>query len=256
MYAQVLESAGFTVERKFNLGATPVAQAAIVNGDIDLYPEYTSTGLLEVLQQEPISDAAGIVEAVRKGYEEQFKLTWLEPSPFNNTNALAMTKAKADELGIKTYSDLAKQSGTLKLGGPPEFPERQDTQGLVAAYGFDPKFTGENFVQLDTGTLRYDSLQQGDIDVVVAFGTDGQINGLGLALLEDDKSYYPIYQIAPVVRMDTLEQNPGIRDALDKLAPALTNDVMSGLNWQVDGPDKKEPAAVAREFLQAQGLVK
>jgi osmoprotectant transport system substrate-binding protein len=255
MYALVLENAGFTVERKFNLGATPVAQAALVNGDIDLYPEYTSTGLLEVLQAEPIADAAGIVEAVRAGYEEQFQLTWLEPSPFNNTNALAMTQAKADELGIKTYSDLVAQSGTLKLGGPPEFPERQDTAGLVEAYGFDAAFTGANFVQLDTGALRYEALQNGDIDVVVAFGTDGQINGLGLALLEDDKSFYPIYQIAPVVRQDTLAANPGIADALNKLAPALTNDVMSGLNWQVDGPDKKEPAAVASEFLKAQGII-
>ncbi|MEN9933724.1 MAG: hypothetical protein RLZZ387_303 [Chloroflexota bacterium] len=255
MYALVLEDAGFTVERSFNLGATPVAQAALVNGDIDLYPEYTSTGLLEVLGQDPIADADGIVEAVRTGYEEQFQLTWLTPSPFNNTNALAMTQARADELGIKTYSDLAAQSAELRLGGPPEFPERQDTQGLVAAYGFDPAFTGDNFVQLDTGTLRYEALQSGEIDVVVAFGTDGQINGLGLALLEDDKGYYPIYQIAPVVRQDTLAASPGIAEALNKLAPALTNDVMSGLNWQVDGPDKKEVADVAREFLTSQGLI-
>lgn len=256
MYALVLEDAGFTVERKFNLGATPVAHAALTAGDIDLYPEYTSTGLLEVLKQQPIADAAGIVAAVRKGYEEQFQATWLEPSPFNNTNALAMTRAKADELGVKTYTDLAAKSADLKLGGPPEFPEREDTKGLIAAYGFDPAFTGANFVQLDTGSLRYEALQNGEIDVVVAFGTDGQINGLGLALLEDDKSYYPIYQIAPVVRQDTLAANPGIADALNKLAPALTNDVMSGLNWQVDGPDKKEPAAVAKEFLTAQGLIK
>jgi osmoprotectant transport system substrate-binding protein len=255
MYALVLENAGIPVERTFNLGATPVAQAALVNGDIDLYPEYTSTGLLEVLQQEPIADAAGILEAVRAGYEEQFQVTWLEPSPFNNTNALAMTQAKADELGIQTYSDLVAQSGTLRLGGPPEFPERQDTQGLVEAYGFDPAFIGDNFVQLDTGALRYEALQNGEIDVVVAFGTDGQINGLGLALLEDDKSYYPIYQIAPVIRQDTLAANPAIEEALNALAPALTNDVMSGLNWQVDGPDKREVADVAREFLTAQGLI-
>jgi osmoprotectant transport system substrate-binding protein len=247
MYALVLEDAGITVERKFNLGATPVAQAALVNGDIDLYPEYTSTGLLEVLQQEPIADAAGILEAVRAGYEEQFQVTWLEPSPFNNT--------QADELGIQTYSDLVAQSGTLRLGGPPEFPERQDTQGLVEAYGFDPAFIGDNFVQLDTGALRYEALQNGEIDVVVAFGTDGQINGLGLALLEDDRSYYPIYQIAPVIRQDTLAANPAIAETLNALAPALTNDVMSGLNWQVDGPDKREVADVAREFLAAQGLI-
>jgi len=256
MYALALENAGIRVERKFNLGATPVAHTALVNGEIDLYPEYTSTGLLEVLKQAPIADAKGILEAVRKGYEEQFKLTWLEPSPFNNTNALAMTRQRAEELGIRTYSDLVARSGELKLGGPPEFPEREDTKGLMAAYGFDPKFIGDNFVQLDTGALRYEALTKGDIDVVVAFGTDGQINGLGLALLEDDKNYYPIYQIAPVIRQDTLAANPAIAETLNKLAPLLTNDVMSGLNWQVDGPEKKEIADVARAFLQQQGFIK
>jgi Periplasmic glycine betaine/choline-binding (lipo)protein of an ABC-type transport system (osmoprotectant binding protein) len=256
MYALALEDAGIRVERKFNLGATPVAHTALVNGEIDLYPEYTSTGLLEVLKQAPIADAKGILEAVRKGYEEQFKLTWLEPSPFNNTNALAMTRQRAEELGIRTYSDLVARSGELKLGGPPEFPEREDTKGLMAAYGFDPKFIGDNFVQLDTGALRYEALTKGDIDVVVAFGTDGQINGLGLVLLEDDKNYYPIYQIAPVVRQDTLAANPAIAETLNKLAPLLTNDVMSGLNWQVDGPEKKEIADVARAFLQQQGFIK
>ncbi len=256
MYALALEDAGIRVERKFNLGATPVAHTALVNGEIDLYPEYTSTGLLEVLKQAPIADAKGILEAVRKGYEEQFKLTWLEPSPFNNTNALAMTRQRAEELGIRTYSDLVARSGELKLGGPPEFPEREDTKGLMAAYGFDPKFIGDNFVQLDTGALRYEALMKGDIDVVVAFGTDGQINGLGLVLLEDDKNYYPIYQIAPVIRQDTLAANPAIAETLNKLAPLLTNDVMSGLNWQVDGPEKKEIADVARTFLQQQGFIK
>ncbi len=256
MYALALEDAGIRVERKFNLGATPVAHTALVNGEIDLYPEYTSTGLLEVLKQAPIADAKGILEAVRKGYEEQFKLTWLEPSPFNNTNALAMTRQRAEELGIRTYSDLVARSGELKLGGPPEFPEREDTKGLMAAYGFDPKFIGDNFVQLDTGALRYEALTKGDIDVVVAFSTDGQINGLGLALLEDDKNYYPIYQIAPVIRQDTLAANPAIAETLNKLAPLLTNDVMSGLNWQVDGPEKKEIADVARAFLQQQGFIK
>ena len=256
LYALALEDAGIRVERKFNLGATPVAHTALVNGEIDLYPEYTSTGLLEVLKQAPIADARGILEAVRKGYEEQFQVTWLEPSPFNNTNALAMTRQRAEELGIRTYSDLVARSGELKLGGPPEFPEREDTKGLMAAYGFDPKFIGDNFVQLDTGALRYEALTKGDIDVVVAFGTDGQINGLGLALLEDDKNYYPIYQIAPVIRQDTLAANPAIAETLNKLAPLLTNEVMSGLNWQVDGPEKKEIADVARAFLQQQGFIK
>jgi osmoprotectant transport system substrate-binding protein len=256
MYALVLEDHGFKVERKFNLGATPIAQAALLSGDIDLYPEYTSTGLLEVLKQKAIADEAGILAAVRKGYEEQFKLTWLQPSPFNDTTFFALTKAKADELKVKTFSDLVPLSGKLRLGGPPEFPEREDNKAVLALYGFDPKFGGENYVQLDAGSLRYEALTRGDIDVVVAFGTDGQIAGLGLTLLDDDKNGYPIYQIAPVIRQDTLAANPAIADALNAMAPALTNAVMADLNWQVDGPAKKEVAVVAKEFLKSKGLIK
>jgi osmoprotectant transport system substrate-binding protein len=250
LYAQVLERAGFTVERKFNLGATPIAQEAIVKGDIDLYPEYTSTGLQEVLKDtNRYADAAAILDAVRKGYEQQFQLTWLDASPFNNTNVFATTPAIAEQYGLKTISDLAAKAPDLRLGGPAEFPDRVDTQGLDAAYGgFVPKF--KEFKPLGTGALRYDALQNGEVDVIVAFGTDGRIAGDKLVVLQDDKSFYPIYNIAPVVRMDTLTANPGIADALNAVAPLLTDQVMAGLNYQVDGPDKAEPGAVIKTFLE------
>jgi osmoprotectant transport system substrate-binding protein len=254
MYSLLLEDAGFKVERKFNLGGTPIAQAALVKGDIDLYPEYTSTGLMTVLKEKPLADAKAIVDAVRKGYAEQFKLAWLDPSPFNDTQALATTKEVSDRYGIKTYSDLAAKAGDLRLGGPPEFAEREDgIKGLQQAYG---GFQFKEFKQLGTGSLRYEALKNGQIDVVVAFGTDGQINGMGLVLLQDDKHFYPIYQAAPVVRQDVLDKNPKIAETLNKLAPILTDEIMSGLNWQVDGPDKKEYAAVAKAFLQDKGLLK
>lgn len=250
LYAQVLEQAGFTVERKFNLGATPIAHEALVNGDIDLYPEYTSTGLQEVLKDtERYADAAAILDAVRKGYEEQFQVTWLDASPFNDTNVFATTQAIADQYGLQTYSDLAAHAADLRLGGPPEFPDRTDTQGLDEAYG---GFVGnfKEYKPLGTGALRYDALQAGEVDVIVAFGTDGRIASDQLVVLQDDKSFYPIYNIAPVVRMDTLAANPTIATALNTVAPLLTDEVMSGLNYQVDGPDKMEPEAVIRAFLE------
>lgn len=254
MYAQLLEKAGFKVERKLNLGGTPIAQAALVKGDIDLYPEYTSTGLLTVLKQQPIKDPKQIYSTVKSGYEQQFKLTWLDPSPFNDTQALAMTQANAQKYGIKTYSDLAQKASQLVLGGPAEFMEREDgIKGLQKAYG---GFQFKDTKQLGTGSLRYQALLNGQIDVVVAFSTDGEIAGDKLALLQDDKTFYPIYNIAPVVRMDTLQANPKIADTLNRLAPLLTDQVMSGLNWQVDGPEKKEPAAVAKAFLTQNGLLK
>lgn len=252
LYAQLLEASGFKVERKLNLGATPIAQQSLLNQEIDLYPEYTSTGLLEVLKLPQQTEATQIYETVKSKYEEQFELTWLKPAKFNNTNTFAMTKARSDELGIKTYSDLFAKSSELVLGGPPEFLGREDTKGLETAYG---GFEFKDVKQLDPG-LRYQALQDGQVDVVVAFSTDGQIGGFGLAALEDDKKFYPIYQSAPVIRQDTLEANPQIAAALDPLADKLDETTMANLNWMVDGPEKMDPAAVAKTFLTEQGLVK
>jgi osmoprotectant transport system substrate-binding protein len=252
MYAQLLEANGFTVERKLNLGATDIAQQALINGEIDLYPEYTSTGLLEVLKKPKETDPAKILSTLRTDYEQQFKLTWLEPAKFNDTNTFAMTKARAQELGITTYSDLFKQAGNLVLGGPPEFLGREDTKQLQETYG---GFEFKDTKQLDPG-LRYQALQDGQIDVVVAFSTDGQIGGFDLQALEDDKSFYPIYQAAPVVRQDTLQANPKIADALNVIGDKLDETTMAKLNWQVDGPDKKDPPDVVKQFLTEQGLVK
>jgi osmoprotectant transport system substrate-binding protein len=253
MYALMLETEGFKVERKLNLGGTPVAQEAITKGDIDLYPEYTSTGLLTVLKKDPIADPAQILSTVKSEYEKQFKLTWLTPSPFNDTNGLATTKEIADKYGLKTYSDLATKAPELRLGGPAEFAERPDgIKGLQKTYG---GFEFKEFKQLGTGPLRYDGLKNGEIDVVVVFTTDARIASDKLVVLQDDKIFYPIYNIAPVVRQDTLQSNPKIADALNKLAPLLTDDVIAGLNAQVD-IDKKEFAAVAKAFLDQAGLLK
>lgn len=253
MYAYLLENAGFNVERKFNLGGTPVAHAAILNNDIDLYPEYTSTGLITVLKMPPITDSEQIIETVRSEYKAQFRLTWLEPAPFNNAQALAMTRERSETLGITTFSDLAVQASDLILGGPAEFMERED--GLRALHDTYGGFQFREVIQLGTGSLRYQALLDGQIDVVVAFGTDGEIQGYDLVRLVDDKNLYPVYQVAPVVRQDVLDRHTQIAEALNPLAPLLTNEVMSGLNWQVDGPENKEPADVAHTFLEQNGLL-
>jgi osmoprotectant transport system substrate-binding protein len=252
LYAQVLEEAGFEVERKLNLGATDIAHESLVAGHIDLYPEYTSTGALTVLKLEPMTDKDEILRALREGYEEQFDLVWLDPAPFNNPQALATRADVADEYGIATYSDLAAAAPELVMGGPPEFFEREDgLPGLQAHYG---GFEFKDTRQLDAG-LRYKALTEGDIDVVLAFGTDGQISGYDLVLLEDDMALFPPYQVAPVVRQDKLDTFPDIATVLNALAPVMTSEEMQRLNWMVDGPDKLEPEDVARQFLQEQGFI-
>ena len=251
MYALVLEENGFTVERKLNLGGTPVAQAAIESGDIDLYPEYTGTALLTVLKQPVSSDQQAVFDTVKQSYQEQFNLVWLEPSPMNNTQALAMTEERASALGIRTISDFAAQASNLTLIGPPEFEVREDgLPGLQAAYG---NFSLGEYKAVDAG-LRYRGLVDGEADVAVAFGTDGEINAFNLVVLEDDEALFPPYQVAPIVSQTALDANPGIADALNQVSPLLTDDVMRQLNYEVSG-NQREPADVAREFLVDAGLV-
>ena len=252
MYAQVLENAGYKVERKLNLGGTPVAQQAMESGEIDLYPEYTGTGLLTVLKLPVNADKEQVFKSVYDGYLSQFNIVWLTPSPMNNTQALAMTKERAQELGIVTMTDLAFKAGELVMAGPPEFQEREDgLPGIKAVYG---DFTLKEYKSIDPG-LRYQALVEGQADVVVAFGTDGEISAFNLVLLEDDRGMFPPYQVAPVIRKAVLDKNPEIENLLNQVSAKLTNSVMQQLNYEVSGK-QREPAEVAQEFLKQEGLIK
>ncbi len=252
MYAQVLENAGFKVERKINLGGTPVVQQALVSNQLDLYPEYTGTGLLTVLKLPTNSDPQAVYDTVKSEYQKQFNLVWLDQSPMNDTQALAMTQDGATKFGIKTFSDLVAKAGQLVMVGPPEFQEREDgLPGLKKAYG---DFTLKSYKAVDAG-LRYQALTSGQADVVVAFSTDGEITANKLVLLQDDKHLYPPYHVAPVVRKEILDANPKVAEVLNALSPKITDDVMSQLNFEVTG-NKKEPKDVAHAFLVQQGLIK
>lgn len=251
MYAQLLENAGFQVERKLNLGGTPVAQEALLSGQIDLYPEYTGTGLLTVLKLPANSDRQVVFNTVQEEYRKQFTLVWLEPAPMNNTQALAMTQEGAERFGIRTISDMAARANELVMAGPPEFQEREDgLPGIRQAYG---DFQLKGYKAIDPG-LRYQALTSGQADVVVAFGTDGEISAFNLITLEDDRNLFPPYQVAPVVRQQVLDQYPEIGGILNGLAPRLTDGVMRRLNYEVSG-NGREPADVAKEFLVQEGLI-
>ena len=252
MYALVLENSGLKVERKLNLGGTPVAQAGLQSGQIDLYPEYTGTALLTVLKRPVSSDRKQVFETVSKDYKDKFNLVWLNPAPMNNTQALAMTQEGAKKYGIKTISDMVAKGSQLTIISTPEFQSREDGYpGLKRVYG---NFSFKKLIPADAG-LRYQSLTKGEADVAEAFATDGEISAFNLVLLKDDKGLFPPYQVAPVVRQQALDAKPGIRDALNALSPKLTDDVMRRLNYEVDGK-KREPADVAKEFLTQAGLLK
>ncbi|MDX2215434.1 MAG: glycine betaine ABC transporter substrate-binding protein [Oculatellaceae cyanobacterium bins.114] len=251
MYALVLEKAGFQVERKLNLGGTPVAQAGLVSGEIDLYPEYTGTGLLTVLKLPVSSDQQAVFKTVSDEYKQQFDLVWLDPAPMNNTQALAMTQEGSTQFGVKTISEMAAKASELTMIGPPEFEVREDgLPGIKGKYG---DFELKAYKAVDPG-LRYKGLVDGEADVAVAFGTDGEISAFNLVLLEDDKQLFPPYQIAPVVRQETLDTHEGLAEALNALAPKLTDATMQKLNYEVSG-NQREPAEVAKEFLTQEGLL-
>jgi len=170
----------------------------------------------------------------------------------NNTQALAMTKERAQELGIVTMTDMAFKAGELVMAGPPEFQEREDgLPGIKAVYG---DFTLKEYKSIDPG-LRYQALVEGQADVVVAFGTDGEISAFNLVLLEDDRGMFPPYQVAPVIRKAVLDKNPEIENLLNQVSAKLTNSVMQQLNYEVSGK-QREPAEVAQEFLKQEGLIK
>ncbi|MDQ6694047.1 MAG: hypothetical protein M3014_06455, partial [Chloroflexota bacterium] len=200
MYAEMLENAGIPVDRKLNLGTEAVAQAALIkggsSGGIDLYPEYTGTGLLAILKADPISDPQQAYDAVKKQYKEKFNFVWLDKAPMNDTQAIATTKEVSDKYGLKSLADLCAKSDSLTLAAAAEFKGRADgLPGLQKVYG------GCNFkdIKIVESNLRYKALVNKDVDVTVAYGTDGAIAGNSLVLLADPKNYGPPDNVAPVV---------------------------------------------------------
>ncbi|MGA2392310.1 MAG: glycine betaine ABC transporter substrate-binding protein [Candidatus Lustribacter sp.] len=252
LYAQLIEGNGHPVRRRLDLGGTDIAMAALRRGEIDLYPEYTGTALLVVLKAQPRGDAVAQFEFIKNSYERLYACTWLDPAPMNNTQALATTRALAARYGLRTLSDVAAKAPQLRLGAVPEFVKRSDgLPGLQRAYG------GFDFKQIrlvDFG-LKYQALLDGDVDIVVAFGTDGAIVADDLVVMQDDKHLFPAYQVAPVVRLDALKARPELAEILNRAAPLLTDATMRTLNNQIDGPQKREPADVARDFIKTHGLV-
>lgn len=251
MYAQVLEHAGYSVARRLNLGSVEVVMNALQRGDIDVYPEYTGTALLVVLKLPPLFDRIRTYRTVKSEYERRFQLTWLDPAPMNDSQALATTVQVAAQYHLKNLSDLAREAPNLRLAAVPEFTNRPDgLAGLQRTYG-GFKFKAIHYVAIG---LKYKALIDRDVDVAVAFSTDGQIEADHLIVLADDKHFWPPYQAAPVIRDDALTRFPQSSAALNALAPLLTDGAMRQMNWLVDG-QHQEPADVARTFLQSSGLI-
>lgn len=244
--AQQLERRlGVKVDRKLDLGGTLLAQQALVNGEIDLYPEYTGTALTAVLKLPPSSDAPAVLDRVRAEYRKRWRLTWLDPLGFNNTFAMVVRGADARSHGIETLTDAARRKQGWTLGVGYEFLQRPDgLAGLLQTYHLPLAGSPKS---MDLGLL-YTALQQKQVDMAAANATDGMLSVLDVKVLDDDRRYFPPYQAAVIVRDASLSAHPGMRAALDQLAGKISAAAMRNLNYQLDG--KHRPVAqVAREWL-------
>jgi osmoprotectant transport system substrate-binding protein len=250
LYAQAFEAAGIKVERKINLGGTLIVHKALEEKQVDFYPEYTGTMLTAVLKMDAMTDRAAVYNKVKEEYAKK-GLVLLNEAPVNNTYNMVVRPDTAEKYKLETLTDLAKVSKELKLGAGPEFRDRKDgLPGLKATYGMEWK----EDLQMAIG-LRYQALQNKQIDVVNGYATDGMISALKLKRLKDDKSLWPPYYVAPVVRKEVLDANPKIAEVANKVSSLLDEATISGLNYKVDG-DKMEPKDVATDFLKAKGVLK
>ncbi len=238
------------VERKLNLGGTFVCHQGLLAGQLDLYPEYTGTAYSAILKLPPLKDAKQVYDKNQAAYQKQFKLTWTEPLGFNNTFAMVIRGEDARRLKLKTLSEAAQYTSQWQAGFGYEFAERADGfPGLAKTYGL--KF-GKPPRTMDLG-LIYRALTAKQVDIVAGNSTDGALSRLDLVMLKDDKNYFPPYEVAPVVRQETLQKYPELKKALSSLGGKISEAQMQKLNDQVDS-QHKDMKQVVQAFRKAQGL--
>ena len=257
-----LQNAGLPVQDKLQLGGTPIVRDALTSGQIDIYPEYTgNAAFFHNEADSPVWKNATEGYARAAELDKPAGLTWLTPSPANNTWAIAVRKDVADGGSLKTMSDFGKYvagGGEVKLAASSEFVTSPAAlPAFQTTYGFT--LTPEQLVQLSGGdtaaTIAAAAQQTSGVNAAMVYGTDGGIAPAGLVVMEDDKAVEPVYQPAPVVRDAVLAEHPQIAEVLNPIFEGLDLVTLQELNGriQVGG----EPAnAVAKDYLTQKGILK
>ena len=251
LLAQHLENqTGLDIDRRLNLAGTFICHEGLINGQIDLYVEYTGTALQAILEEPSQTDSLAVLSRVRDAYRQQFGVEWTEPLGFNNTFAIVVRGSDARELGLETISDAVPYTAGWRAAFGYEFAEREDGyRGLRDLYQWafpDPPR------DMDLG-LIYEALTAGQADLVAGNSTDGLIEALDLKILDDDLGYFPPYDAVPLVRQETLDRHPEIRSALRLLEGLISEEDMRRMNYRVDG-EREDMATVVAEFLASKGL--
>jgi osmoprotectant transport system permease protein len=251
MFALTLEQHGLRVERRLGLGATEIAFRALRTGAIDVYPEYTGTGLLAVLgeQTRPGQTPREVYDFVNQESQRRYSVRWLEPLGFENTYAIAVRRATADSLGLRTLSDLARVSTQLRAGFTPDFIGRPDgLPGLTSTYGIRPRV-----VRSLVPAVKYQALAEGAVDVVDGYSTDGLIRRYNLVVLSDDKRFFPPYEAAAVINENLAREVPRAIEALRTLSGRLDVARMRAFNERIEVANESIER-VARDALAEIGL--
>jgi osmoprotectant transport system substrate-binding protein len=251
LYSQALTARGFTVQLNRDIGPTEVTLPALYSGRLGMYPEYLSTWNSTVAGYKHRFHSTPAALAAARRFATRRNLALLNPTPFSDTSSLATTVSYASAQGLRGIGDLRKVAQNLTLGAPPQF--QQDTPGLGAleiAYGFVPA----SFKPLALGD-QYHALDQGTVQAAYVNTTDGELASGNYTLLRDPKRVFGIGQAVPVVSEKVLQQEgPAFAATINRVTRLLTTSQMRQMNAAVDVYNR-DPAVVAREFLQAHGLV-
>lgn len=261
----LLEENGFSVEDKTKTGTTDVVRAALLAGEIDVYPEYTGTALTQFFPEADIDPA--VSKDAQASYDLVAELdgangvTWLARAPANNTWAIAIPRALAEANGIVSLADWAayiNAGNPVKLVGSQEFVDREDAlPAFEKAYGFDLKpdqliiLAGGDTAQTEAAAAQGTN----GANAAMAYGTDGSLAALDLVVLTDPKGVQPVYEPAPTIRTEVLERYPEIAGILDPVFGELTLETLQELNGKV-AVEGADPKTVAREWLREKGYLK
>ena len=250
--AQLIEAKlNIPVTRKFYLGGTMVCLNALKKGDIDIYPEYTGTALISILNYPSIADRKIAFSTVSKEFQNKYEIAWMPPLGLNNSYTLTMQDKQSKKLGIAKISQLRNFQNTLKAGFDHEFMDRPDGYaGLARRYGLHFK---NRPIEMDPG-LMYKAIQNGQVDLICGYTTDGRIAAYKLTILEDDLNFFPPYEAAPIVRQETLQKIPHLREVLELLSGKITDEKMRAMNFAVD-EEHRDIKLIAREFLLGEKLI-
>jgi len=250
MVSELLNANGADTTYQTIVGSANV-RTALESDEFMGYWEYTGTSWLAYNgNDKPVAGVQAQYDAVKE-VDAKKGIAWLDGAAVNNTYAFAIRSEKATELGVKSFSDVAKLPASEQtFCVESEFASRPDGwEGLKKMYGLKGKT-----VTLDTGAIYSVTDKGADCNFGEVFATDGRIKALDLTVMQDDKEYFPVYQVGFTLKQSTLDKYPAIADIINKLTATLTDQVMQTLNARAD-VDGDEPADIAHDYLVEQGFI-